>query len=179
MIGLTSGKIAVDPMLDPELSAGGIIIPDIAKDKCDQGIVRYVADDVTEIAVGDHVLFSAYTGTTVRLEGEGLLIILHQDFVTCKVEDLDTEVPGLYFKGKTDWNDVRNKLRDIISDMVAPGTNNGFTESDLGTIIDMCQPEYWPATREMATRFIADAVGEHKKVKARMLNKKEAVGRGE
>lgn len=100
MIRLTGAKIAVDPIQDPDMTAGGIIIPDIAKDRADQGIVKYIGPDCTMIEIGDYVLFSGYTGTTVRLEGEGLLIILHEDFVTCKIEPPDTEVPGLYFKDR-------------------------------------------------------------------------------
>lgn len=140
MIRLTSGKIAVDPLFDPEVTSGGIIIPDIAKDKVDQGIVRYIGSDVADINIGDHVLFSAYSGTTVRLEGEGLLIILHSDFVTCIIEQVDSEVPGLYFK------------------------------DGLG--------EYWPATREMATQFIAwsmEPVGECRTKEVPVANLKRGI----
>lgn len=143
MIRIPHSKIAVDPMPDPDVSPGGIIIPDEAKDKCDQGIVRYIGEDVHDIRVGDHVLFSAYSGTVVKLEGEGILIILHAEFVTCIIQSADTDIPGLYFR-----------------------------DTD-GT--------YWNATREMATRFIADAVAQEDYLSARTKNtkpKREEIKRG-
>lgn len=100
MIRLTTTKIAVDPILDSDITAGGIIIPDIAKDRADQGIVKYIGPECKHVEIGDYVLFSGYTGTTVRLEGEGLLIILHEEFVTCKIEPPDTEIPGVYFRDR-------------------------------------------------------------------------------
>ena len=134
MIRIPRGKIGVDPMFDPDTSPGGIIIPDVAKDKCDQGIVRYVGEDVRDIKVGDHVLFSAYTGTTVRIDGEGLFIILYAEFVTCVIESPDTEIPGLFFVDR--------------------------------------EGQYWPAPREMATTFIADAVSQQQYLAARTRNTK-------
>lgn len=101
MIHLIGKKIAVSPIFDPNVSEGGIIIPDVAKSRCDQGIVKYIGPEVEGIDIGDYVLFSGYTGSTVRIEGEGLIIILHEDFVTCKILDVNTEVPGLYFKDNT------------------------------------------------------------------------------
>ena len=124
MIGLTRGKVAVEPMFDPDESPGGIIIPDMAKERCDQGIIKYVGEGVDEYKIGDHVLFSGYTGTTVRLEDEGILIIFHSDFIVCRIDSPDTDVPGLYFRDNTG--------------------------------------EYWTATREMATKFIADSVAQVK-----------------
>jgi chaperonin GroES len=100
MIKLLGRQIAVDPRLDSEKSSGGLYIPEIAQERADQGIVKYVGPDVIDVKIGDYVLFSGYTGTTVKLEDEGLLIIMHEDFVTCLIFPPDTEVPGLYFRDK-------------------------------------------------------------------------------
>jgi chaperonin GroES len=99
VISLPGNKIGVDGIPDPESTLGGLIIPDMAKKRTKQGIVKYVGPDVKEIKIGDHVVFSGYTGTTLMLEGEGAIIIMPEDFVTCKLESPDTEIPGLYFKG--------------------------------------------------------------------------------
>lgn len=80
-----------------DLKSVQLEVPDIAKERCDQGIVKYVAPGVKEIKVGDHVLFGGYTGSTVALEGEGVLIILRETFVTAVIHGPDTTVPGLFF----------------------------------------------------------------------------------
>lgn len=99
MISLPGNKVGVDGIPDPDSSLGGIIIPDMAKKRTKQGIVKYVGPDVKYVKIGDHVVFSGYTGTTVLLEGEGVIIIMPEDFITCLLEAPDTDVPGLYFKG--------------------------------------------------------------------------------
>ncbi|KKK92651.1 hypothetical protein LCGC14_2700810 [marine sediment metagenome] len=111
---LPRGKIAVTPLFDPDTTPSGrIIIPDQAKERCDQGIVKYIgkpiitvckdceenlATEPLDIQIGDHVMFSGYTGTFMRLEGEGLLIILPADYVTAVIETEPTDIPGLFFQ---------------------------------------------------------------------------------
>lgn len=70
-------------------------------ERCDQGIVKYLGADVVECKIGDYVFFSGYTGTLMHIEGEGLLIILPEDFIEC-IFDIDefSRVPGLYFKDR-------------------------------------------------------------------------------
>ncbi len=69
-------------------SAGGIIIPDTAKEKPSEGEVVAVGpgarDENGKIApmsvkVGDHVLFGKWNGTEVKLNGEELLIVKEED----------------------------------------------------------------------------------------------------
>lgn len=80
---------------------GHIYIPEMAQGRTQQGIVKYIGTDVREIHVGDHVMYSPYSGSLMSLEGEGKLIILHQDFVAARLPDqVSTDIPGLYFKGK-------------------------------------------------------------------------------
>lgn len=102
MIKIPRGKVALTPLYDPDTTPSGrIIIPDVAKERCDQGLVKYVGADVDEyIKVGMHVLFSAYSGTLTHIAGEGTLIIMHQDFIIAELPDPpQTEIPGLFFKG--------------------------------------------------------------------------------
>lgn len=98
MIRIGREKIAVIPMHDPDM-IGHIIVPDIAKERVDQGIIKYVGEDVEpEFKIGMHVLFSGYSGTLVNIEDEGSLIIIHKDFVTAELlEPPTTPIPGLYF----------------------------------------------------------------------------------
>lgn len=101
MITLLRDNIAVVPIFDPDLSPGGIIIPDMAKERCDQGIVKYVGPKTKILKAGDYVIFSGYTGTMVRIEDEGRLIIMPEKFVVAQLpEPANVEVDGLYFRGK-------------------------------------------------------------------------------
>lgn len=124
MLTLYNNKVAIDPIFDYDFVEvenanydgfsdeeimelrnkgllGKLIIPDEAKEKCDQGLVKYVGPDVKNVQVGDYVLFSGYSGTTVRLEGEGLVIIMPEDFLVCGVEPPETDIEGLYFRDET------------------------------------------------------------------------------
>ena len=74
---------------EPELkTAGGIVLPDSAAEKPDQGEVLAVGPgkrndkgDLTALTVkvGDRVLFGKYSGQTVKLDGEELLVIREED----------------------------------------------------------------------------------------------------
>lgn len=101
MIQLPHNKIACVPMFDPDTTESGLLyIPEVAKERSDQGIVKYVGTDCKLVKPGDHVLFSGYTGTLVKLEGEGLLIVMEERFVVAVIESANTDIPGLYFKDK-------------------------------------------------------------------------------
>jgi len=73
-----------------EKTAGGIIIPDTAKEKPQQGEVIAVGpgarDDngkvqPLEVKPGDRVLFGKWSGTEVRIDGEDLLIMKESDIM--------------------------------------------------------------------------------------------------
>lgn len=98
MLEVPENKIACQPLHDSDMTPGGLYIPDIAKERVDQGIVKYIGKNVKDIKVGDYIMFSGYVGTYFLLEGEGELIILPEDFVTCRIESPVTDIPGLYFR---------------------------------------------------------------------------------
>ena len=73
-----------------EKTAGGIIIPDTAKEKPSEGEViavgpglRDESGKLVELAVkaGDRILFGKWSGTDVRIEGEDLLIMKESDIL--------------------------------------------------------------------------------------------------
>lgn len=81
-------RIIVKPAKPEEVSAGGIIIPDTAKEKPQQGEVIAVgkgriADDgkliAMQLKVGDKVLYGKYSGTEVTIDGEEMLIMRESD----------------------------------------------------------------------------------------------------
>ena len=99
MLTLPRTKIAVEPLFEPDM-IGSIVIPDQAKARANQGIVKYIGPEVRSIEVGDHILFGGYIGNTIHLEGEGSLIIVEEEFVQAIIHDEIIPVPGLYCKEK-------------------------------------------------------------------------------
>ncbi len=82
MLTLPKDKVAVAYIGDPERTKSGIYIPDVAKERADQGVVKYIGPDVRSVKVGDYVVFSGWTGTVLHIEGEGGLIILPESHLT-------------------------------------------------------------------------------------------------
>jgi len=92
-------KLLVTPLYDPDKSESGLLwIPDEAKERCYQGIVKYIGPDVKDISIGDHVLFAGYTGTLLVIQGESDLIALTEDDCECAFGPINVVIPGLYFR---------------------------------------------------------------------------------
>ena len=82
-------RIVVKPLDAEQTTASGLVIPDTAKEKPQEGEVLAVGqgrwDDEGEkripldVAVGDKVLYSKYGGTEVKYDGEELLILSGRD----------------------------------------------------------------------------------------------------
>lgn len=101
MLTLPHNKVGCEPLYDPDTTASGrLYIPDVAQERCDQGIVKYVGDKVTLVKPGDHVLFSGYTGTLVEIQFEGRLIIMPESYIIAIIHDDTIIVPGAYFRSR-------------------------------------------------------------------------------
>lgn len=100
MIDCVGNNVALTPIFDPDMSSGGLYIPEMAKERCDQGIVKYIGPKVKWIRPGDYVLFSGYSGSYIDVEGEGRLILMPENFLICKLQSEPTEIPGVYFRGR-------------------------------------------------------------------------------
>ena len=83
-------RVVVKRIDAEEKSSGGIIIPDTAKEKPQQGEVVAVGPGgrdeagnliALEVKSGDRVLFGKWSGTEVKLEGEDLLIMKESDIM--------------------------------------------------------------------------------------------------
>lgn len=99
MVELVGNNVALTPIFDPDVSPGGLYIPEIAKERCDQGIVKYIGPKVKWIKPNDYCLFSGYSGTYLDVQDEGRLIIMPENFLICKILPEPTEIPGVYFRG--------------------------------------------------------------------------------
>ena len=88
-------RIVVQPTPREEMTKSGIVLPDTAKEKPQEGTVLAVGpgrtlDDGTreqiDVAVGQRVLYAKYAGTEFKIDGEELLIISQKDILAI-VED--------------------------------------------------------------------------------------------
>jgi chaperonin GroES len=83
-------RVVVKPTGRDEISAGGIVLPDTAKEKPQKGTVVAVGqgrrdDDgdriEMDVEVGDVVIFAKYSGTEFKLGDEDLLILSEKDIL--------------------------------------------------------------------------------------------------
>ncbi len=83
-------RVAVKRVAEEEKTKGGIIIPDTAKEKPQEGQVTAVGpggrDEAgklipIDLKVGDRVLFGKWSGTEVKLDGEDLMIMKESDLM--------------------------------------------------------------------------------------------------
>ena len=83
-------RVLVRRIDEDEKTAGGIIIPDTAKEKPSQGEIvaigsgsRGEGNDIIplEVKSGDKILFGKWSGTEVKLDGEELLIMKESDIL--------------------------------------------------------------------------------------------------
>ena len=84
------GRVIVEPIEQEEMTAGGIILPETAKEKPQEG--KILASGLgerdedgnriaMEVKVGDKVLYAKYSGTEVKVDGKKLLILRESDIL--------------------------------------------------------------------------------------------------
>jgi chaperonin GroES len=88
-------RLIVRAIEEEEATAGGILLPDTAKEKPQKGKVMAVGDGKIsedtgkriplDVSEGDEVLYSKYGGTEIKVEGEDLLVLRESD-VLAKVQ---------------------------------------------------------------------------------------------
>jgi chaperonin GroES len=83
-------RVVIEPLEQEEITAGGIVLPETAKEKPQKGKVLSVGpgdrDDEgkripMDVKAGDTVLFAKYAGTEIKLEGKKLLILRESDLL--------------------------------------------------------------------------------------------------
>ena len=83
-------RVIVEPVEENEITAGGIVLPETAKEKPQKGLVlaagpgdRDEDGDRIEmdVKVGDTVLFAKYGGTEIKVDGKKLLILRESDLL--------------------------------------------------------------------------------------------------
>ena len=84
------GRVIVEPTEQEEMTAGGIILPETAKEKPQEGKILAAGPGdrdeggnriAMEVKVGDRVLYAKYSGTEVKMDGKKLLILRESDIL--------------------------------------------------------------------------------------------------
>ncbi len=83
-------RVVIEPVEQEEITAGGIVLPETAKEKPQKGTVIAVGagdrNDKGEriqmdVKEGDVILFAKYSGTEIKLDGKKLLILRESDIL--------------------------------------------------------------------------------------------------
>ena len=78
-------RVLVEPVQAETKTASGIIIPDTAKEKPQEGTVVAVGngkpDELMTVKVGDRVLYGKYAGSELKLDGKDYLIVKEGDLL--------------------------------------------------------------------------------------------------
>jgi chaperonin GroES len=97
-------RLVVRPIEREEVTKGGIVLPDTAKEKPQEGEVLAIgpgrlSEDGTRIAmdvkVGDRVIYAKYGGTEIRVDNEELIILRESDILAkrAKHEKAESDSP--------------------------------------------------------------------------------------
>ena len=87
-------RLVIRPVVQEEVLASGILIPDTAKEKPQQGEVIAAGPGrldengkriVMDVKVGDRILYAKYTGQEIKIEREEYIVLSEKD-VLCKVQ---------------------------------------------------------------------------------------------
>ena len=83
-------RVIIKRLEEERKTASGIVIPDSATEKPEQGEVKALGTGIVledgkvrkiDLKVGDRVLFGKYSGQTVKVEGEELLVMREEDIM--------------------------------------------------------------------------------------------------
>ncbi len=83
-------RVVIEPVEQEEITAGGIVLPETAKEKPQKGTILAIGPGdrdedgdriAMDVAVGDVVLYAKYAGTEIKVEGKKLLILKESDIL--------------------------------------------------------------------------------------------------
>jgi chaperonin GroES len=84
------GRVLIEAIEQEEVTAGGIVLPETAKEKPQQGKILAAGPGdrnekgeriAMDVKVGDIVLFAKYSGTEIKMEGKKYLIMRESDLL--------------------------------------------------------------------------------------------------
>lgn len=83
-------RVVIEPLEQEEVTAGGIVLPETAKEKPQKGVVLSIGPGdrdedgkriPMDVKVGDTVLFAKYAGTEIKVDNKKLLILRESDLL--------------------------------------------------------------------------------------------------
>ena len=83
-------RVVIEPIEQEDITAGGIVLPETAKEKPQQGLVLSIGpgdrDEAgkripMDVAVGDKVLYAKYSGSEIKMDTKKLLIMKESDIL--------------------------------------------------------------------------------------------------
>jgi len=83
-------RVVIEPVEQEEVTAGGIVLPETAKEKPQKGVVLSIGPGdrdedgkriPMDVKVGDTVLFAKYAGTEIKIDNKKLLILRESDLL--------------------------------------------------------------------------------------------------
>jgi chaperonin GroES len=89
-------RLVVEHVEQAEKSAGGVFLPDTAKEKPQEGKVMAIGTGRTldngtklpmDVKVGDRIIYSKYSGSEVKIDGKELLIISEKDVLAVVADE--------------------------------------------------------------------------------------------
>ena len=93
MVKPLADRVVIKVLSGEEKTRGGIVLPDTAKEKPQEGEVIAIGPGrvlengqrlAPELKVGDRVIFAKYSGTEVKIEGEEFLILRESDILAAR-----------------------------------------------------------------------------------------------
>lgn len=81
-------RVVILPVEGESQTPGGILLPETAKEKPQQGIIKAVGNEeemMTDLKIGDRVLFPKYTGTEIKYDGDTYLL-MDEDSVLARIK---------------------------------------------------------------------------------------------
>jgi chaperonin GroES len=83
-------RVLVEPIEQDDITAGGIVLPETAKEKPQQGLILAIGPGARDedgkripmdVEKGDKILFAKYSGTEIKLDGKKYLILREEDIL--------------------------------------------------------------------------------------------------
>lgn len=74
-------RVFVSYSAELEKTAGGIYIPEAAKEKPQKGKIEAIGSEVKSVKIGDHILFDKYSGSKINIDNVEYLILKEEDIL--------------------------------------------------------------------------------------------------
>ena len=87
-IKVLNRNVLIHPIEAPD-KIGRIYVPETSRRRVNQGIIVALGRNVESLEVGDHVMFSGYTGDKITIADGGIFHVAHESHIDCVLVDSD------------------------------------------------------------------------------------------